>query len=325
VAKLAIVIPALGGVDLWEEGLVSVLQHRPADSEVLVVLVEPYNDPYDLKDEVRFVHAPRDAGLVDCLQRGLDASHAPLVHFLASGRQVEEHWAERAVRHFDDPQVAAVVPATISERAVWAGIRYSSGGRRGLRAMSKTPGKTKILGPELRAAFYRRAALEAIGGLETAVGDELADVELALALRQAGLTVALEPESRVREGTDGAPRVGAFRRGLHAERLFWRNAPARGWTLSLLAHPGVLATALFTAGSPTSAASHLLGRLLGGCGLLTHRARRERLARLRQNPPRLMWTDDEPEHGPRIDRAHERSAAPHTLRIEQAPPHRRAA
>jgi hypothetical protein len=318
------VIPALGGVDLWEEGLVSVLQHRPADSEVLVVLVEPYDDPYDLKDEVRFVHAPRDAGQVACLQCGLDASRAPLVHFLASGRQVEEHWAELAVRHFDDPRIAAVVPATNSGRAVWAGIRYSSGGRRGLRAMSKTPGRTKILGPELRAAFYRRAALEAVGGLEAAVGDELADVELALALRQAGLTVALEPESRVHESIDGAPRAGAFRRGLYAERLFWRNAPARGWTLSLLAHPWVLAMSLFTAGSPSSVAPYLLGRLLGGCGFFAHRARREQLARLRQNPPRPALAG-ESEHGPRIDPAHQRAAAPHTLPLERATPHRRAA
>lgn len=322
--KLAIVIPALGGADFWEESLASVLQHLPADAEVLVVLVEPYDDPYDLDGEVRFVHAPRDAGLVACLQLGLDASRAPLVHFLASGRQVEEHWAELAVRHFDDPQVAAVVPATISNRAVWAGIRYSPGGRRGLRAMSKTPDKTKVLGPELRAAFYRRAALEAVGGLETAVGDELADVELALALRQAGLTVALEPESRVRQGGESAPRPGAFRRGVHAERLFWRNAPACGWTLSLLAHPWALAMSLFTAGSPMSAAPHLAGRLLGGCDFSTHRARREQLAQLRQAPPRPARADDA-EYGSRIDRAHEEGSAPHTISIEQATSHRRAA
>ena len=53
--RLAIVITAVGSVESVERTLVSVLENRPTDCEVFVALNQPYSDPYDLKDEVRFV------------------------------------------------------------------------------------------------------------------------------------------------------------------------------------------------------------------------------------------------------------------------------
>ncbi len=59
--RLAIIISAVGSVESWEGTLVSVLENRPADCEIIVALSQPYADPYDLKDEVRFV-APLGRG-----------------------------------------------------------------------------------------------------------------------------------------------------------------------------------------------------------------------------------------------------------------------
>lgn len=332
VHKLAIVIPALGGADLLEEGLVSVLQHRPNHAEVLVVLTEPYSDPYDLKDEVQFVVAPRNASLVKCLQLGLAASQAPLVHFLTSGRQVEEDWADLALAHFDHPEVAAVVPVTVPQAARpagFAGIRYSSGGRRSLRRLpKKTRGPVEVLGPELSAAFYRRSALEALGGLSEEVGDELADVELALAIGQAGWRTVLEPASRVHEASrSGVARSGAFRQGLNAERLFWRNLPARGWFGSLVTHPWVLATAPLRTGSPVGMVTHALGRLVGlGQAPFAGKHRRW-LKQLREQPPVLCVAQNEgaapaeEQISLRFDAAHDTPAKPF---IETTHTYRRA-
>ena len=47
------------------------------------------------------------------------------------------------------------------------------------------------------AAFYRKAALELVGGFCPQLGPAQADVDLALSLRSAGLSVAVEPQSRV--------------------------------------------------------------------------------------------------------------------------------
>ena len=55
VPRLAIVISAIGSIESLEGTLVSVLENRPADCEILVVLNRPYSDPYDLQGEVRFV------------------------------------------------------------------------------------------------------------------------------------------------------------------------------------------------------------------------------------------------------------------------------
>src|SRR3954469_4194264 len=56
VPRLSIVIPCLGGAADFDATLVSVLQNRPGDCEVLVAHSEPYDDPYRLHGEVHFIH-----------------------------------------------------------------------------------------------------------------------------------------------------------------------------------------------------------------------------------------------------------------------------
>ena len=60
--RLAIIISAVGSIEALENTLVSVLENRPADCDVVVVHSKPYSDPYELKNEVRFVSAPRGSG-----------------------------------------------------------------------------------------------------------------------------------------------------------------------------------------------------------------------------------------------------------------------
>ena len=62
--RLSIIIPVLGNLELLEDTLVSVLENRPDSCEIIVVLDEVYEDPYELKDEIRFDRAPPGAGLV---------------------------------------------------------------------------------------------------------------------------------------------------------------------------------------------------------------------------------------------------------------------
>ena len=65
---LSIIIPASGSESRWERTLVSVLQNRPEDTEILVVVPGRYNDPYQLREEVRFVEVGRRASLVAYLR-----------------------------------------------------------------------------------------------------------------------------------------------------------------------------------------------------------------------------------------------------------------
>ena len=165
--RLAIVIPAVGPIDVLESSLVSVLEHRPDDCEVIVVFNQPYEDPYGLDGEVRFVQAPVKSGIVDCVNRGIAHSHADLVHVLLAGCEVTEGWTDRALAHFDDPRVGAVAPCVqwkhADQQTVCRGIELCPGGVRrfyeGLRPTTAGESVCAVWGPPIFAAFYRVSAL----------------------------------------------------------------------------------------------------------------------------------------------------------------------
>ena len=54
--RLSILIPALGSPEALETTLLSVLENRPHDCQVLVALGIDYANPYQLDDEVEFLH-----------------------------------------------------------------------------------------------------------------------------------------------------------------------------------------------------------------------------------------------------------------------------
>ena len=56
--RLSIIIPALGNSARLESTLVSVLENRPLDCDIIVVHTGEYNDPYDLAGEI---HVARPA------------------------------------------------------------------------------------------------------------------------------------------------------------------------------------------------------------------------------------------------------------------------
>lgn len=285
-SSLSIVIPSLGDLPLLESGLVSVLQNRPRDCEVLVVLNQPYDDPYDLSGEVRFIHARHGAGLAESANLGFRHARSPVVHLLAPGAEVCEDWADFAVRHFDEPRVAAVAPVVLElagrKRVLSAGVDYGPGGRTwSRRRLSRqTPGPAStVLGPGCLAGFYRRSALDLVGGFETSLGDQLAPVDLALQYRYLGFRTVLEPACQV-----FAPRLlsppGEIGVGLAAERLFLRNAAAAGWLKSITLHP-LAVSAQSLSVLPWKAIAQLAGRFMAWTELAQIRRHREHLDELR--------------------------------------------
>src|SRR6476620_1309705 len=93
-----------------EPTLISLLENRPSDCEILLVLTVPYDDPYELGNEVRFLQAPPRSDTLAALNFALAKVEWPFVHFLSVGLAVTPHWADRALAHFSDPQIAAVAP-----------------------------------------------------------------------------------------------------------------------------------------------------------------------------------------------------------------------
>ena len=117
--------------------------------------------------------APGGSDFVACANLGIGATRAPLVHVLAAGCKLADGWADAALKHFDDPRVAAVAPLVLQcgrrERVLAAGIGYSAGGSRRQRRprfkRAQAVGTRRAcLAPAAMPGFYRKSALEAVGG-----------------------------------------------------------------------------------------------------------------------------------------------------------------
>ena len=272
--RLSIIIPAVGRQRDLEDTLVSVLSNRPRGSEVLVVFAGPYDDPYELRGEVRFVETDAKTDRVGLANAGIRASRGNILHLLSAEIDVVEGWTELPMQWFKrDSSVAAVSPLVIAaddhRRVVSAGVRCALGGRRkivgsrrGASAIVASQGA--IDGPTLSAGFYRRSAVVSAGGFDQWVGEQFADVDLAVALQHHGYGHIFEPDCRIfaRGAIRGGARAG-YRYGRFAERFFWRHASRRGRLLSLMTHlPHVVIEGLRQFPRP-SAVTGLVGRLTG--------------------------------------------------------------
>ena len=257
--RLSIVIPCLGGASEFDGVLVSVLQNRPADCEVIVAHGEAYDDPYHLRGEVKFLHAP-DSSLIEMLNTALHESSGEIVHTIGCGLQTIEGWAETALAHFQDPQVAAVAPVIMAadrQTLVSAGIGWSLGGRRTVirdqRVMSPGRGRlrAKILGPTLAAAFYRRDVLLALDGFDTSIDFQMADVALALAFESLGRLHVAEPSSQlICPIAENVAPVSEYRRNRDAERIFWRHLARRSSSLATAFHGFAVTYGVLTSKAP---------------------------------------------------------------------------
>jgi hypothetical protein len=281
---LSIVISVLGDPQQLDDTLLSVLESRPADCEILVVHNRPYHDPYHLGDEVQFIQAERGATMVECLNQGLASSRAPVVHILTCGVQVCAGWADAALQHFANPEIAAVGAVVLQRddrrKTISAGLGYCAGGTAWRLEQFNEAGdiddcQPDFCGPDTLAAFYRRSVVQSLGGLSSWAGDSLAGIDLALALRQAGFRCVLEPRCVAHVDAAATYVEPAFRRGRNIEKLFWRWASSQGWLSSLAAHVALLAGQCVSSLWRPSMLAQLAGRASSTLQLIFARGRRK--------------------------------------------------
>jgi len=277
--RLSIVIPTPADTAAMEETLVSVLEHRPDDCEIVVALGCEYADPWNIREEVRFVQAPTGSSLVSCVNLGVAASEGDVVHILAAGWRATEGWTDLPLERFEDDELGAVVPLGVAaddrERVVSAGVRCAVGGRRidvaadtrwnQVRVSGQLPtGVALPQGPVLEAGFWRSNFLERTGsGFTTACGDEAADADMAVTLSRSGRRVEVAQYSVVvaPSATPRRVRTPSFQAGLHAERLFWRSVAGSSFVSALVLHAVEIVRHAF-ARAPLGTVPMLLGRML---------------------------------------------------------------
>lgn len=332
--RLSIVIPTKSDTAALEETLVSVLENRPDDCEIVVALGCEYDDPWNIREEVRFVQAPVGSGYVACANIGISASEGDVIHILAAGWRATSGWADGAIERFADGETAVVVPLAVSaadhDRVVGAGIRYGRGGRRiAIEPRKAAASVSKVAaagiephGPTIEAGFWRSDVLRQVGpGFSTACGDRCADADMAESVARTGLPVVLEPSSRVVAEPTDTRRAQPFTAGLHAERLFWRSMQGRAIIPSLVLH-GVEIVRHAIARAPFGTLPMLAGRAVAMLQFGSYLARYRQLRGIAQAAAERH--DAAESRTIRIDSAHPAAGRPKSRRPEAAPLRRSA-
>jgi GT2 family glycosyltransferase len=201
----------------------------------------------------------RRGGFCVAANAGVRAASAPVVELLNDDAEVGPGWAEAALAHFAEPDVAAVAPLVLlgppgrpgPPRVDSAGDRYFLGGFAGKRGHGQPLGPEHlrpgpVFGASGSSAFYRRAALLGAGAFPESFGAYFEDVDVAFRLHRAGGRVVYEPASRVwhRVSASYGGRPGwrlLAQQSRNEERVFWRNLPGRALRRALPLHLAVLA------------------------------------------------------------------------------------
>jgi hypothetical protein len=255
VPRLTILIPLIEASSPFETTLASVLQNRPWCCEVVVISPTPYEDPYGLSDEVLFVTAAGANSTAALLNAGLVHVRAPVLHVLGSGCEIDEDWVETSLEHFACDQVAAVCPLVVDiqqpESILAAGVGMSSTGDRLLCGEGKkeldSSTAAQMAGPTLAAGFYRRDFLDLIGGWDASFGDALADLELAMRIRDVGWRTQLDHECLIRSPKQAMPRTTMFAESCHEARMRERLVQRHGAAVPRWRHWGANALEVIAA------------------------------------------------------------------------------
>lgn len=277
--RLSIVIPCLQGASQFEATLVSVLQNRPARCEIIVLQRRPYDDPYDLASEVRFVEVPADCSLIDLINRGLDVAKGDVFHLLGCETEVLEGWADIALASFSDTDVGCVVPTLVRHdsphQIIASGLALgSSGACRIVYPQDHLVGTgADFVGPTLAAGFYRRRALLELGGFAGNVGAEWIGVDAALAMRAIEFRAVHVSDCVVLSRQEAVLPARSVQTGRAAEHLFWRHAPPRFSAGALLVHSAAVTHEFAGSFGYPRSWLHLLGRVVGGIELVASRGR----------------------------------------------------
>jgi len=202
VPRLSIIVPHRNHDARLETTLLSLLENRPEESEIILVHNGSYSNPYQLEDEVLLISEERQATTAQLLNAGVMAACAPVVCILLDGVVVGPQWSTSAVHKLNSLQCAAVAVAVDcgAPQRTALGIdprilRSSSASQVG--RVELTRGGEDCLGPSLACGFYSRKVLLSVAGWNEALDENVADVELALLLAALGLECELDGTARV--------------------------------------------------------------------------------------------------------------------------------
>lgn len=191
IPRLSIVVPIGRDLPAFETTLISVLENRPENSEVLVAHDGRYDDPFNLGDEVKFIVGDSST-TVDLVHAAAGAAMGRFIHVIADGIRATADWTAAAVEKFESYDIGVVAPVIRNEctgRIVAAGWYDATDRLCKPFASGKTeapkPNRKKI-GAYLQASFWRRDLLVSLGDAFESRDTTEATYAYELLIREAG-------------------------------------------------------------------------------------------------------------------------------------------
>ena len=206
VPRLSIIIPFAGDSSRFETTLVSVLENRPWDCEILIPHDGSYEDPYQLSDEVLFIETSARSSESTLINEALKAACAPVVHVIRCGASVSEGWAEEPLQLLQSSQTSVVVPKYLERktRSEFCGLDVANLWSHRLMPFtaSATVAEKGAIGPLLASCFVKRRLMLAIDGIRDDVPLAAAESDLALSLKYLKQRISVATSSVVEVSSD---------------------------------------------------------------------------------------------------------------------------
>ncbi len=198
VPRLTIIIPHRSSDERLEETLVSVLENRPDDSELIVVHDGSYADNYQISDEARLLAHDRGASTTQLLNVAVRSATAPVVAVVLDGVQVLPGWTDEIDGVLADPAVACIA-VNSADHTRRGGITPVTrvGAKVALQGnVDASLGSAQYAGPSIACGFYKRSTLIELGGWNERLDVASADVELAWMMQSVGVACESVPSGR---------------------------------------------------------------------------------------------------------------------------------
>lgn len=179
VLRLSIIVLHQDDDAKLESTLLSLLENRnEKHHEIILVHDGSYRDPYNLSDdEIRIIQASDRDGRMDQINKAVAIARSPNVQILFPGIKVESNWCDEALELLASPEIACVgspCKADSENRIIYGLDQQALPHRRFAQKQNAR------VAPILCGTIFKKRTLQLVGGLNSLLPREGAEVELQL-------------------------------------------------------------------------------------------------------------------------------------------------
>ncbi len=201
--------------------------------------------------QVEVLSIDSNLGFCRAVNIGLRHANGEIVELLNNDTEVTSGWADACLKHFADPEVGSVAPLVLQMDAPGkidsAGQEYHLCGWASARGYGRRLSQQylqagEVFGASASCGFYRKSALDHVGGFREEFDAYLEDTDLAFRLRWAGYKCVYEPEAKVNHRGSSSYSANSDRvislLSRNEEYNFWMNLPVKQLLWGIIPHLG---------------------------------------------------------------------------------------